>query len=387
MTSRARPRCEVHVDLDAIRHNVCLARELVGGAEVMAVVKADGYGHGAAPVARAALAAGATCLGVAYLEEGRRLRESVPHAPVVVLTDPLPGEEDDAVAHALTVTVSTADTVRRVAAAAHRADRQATVHLKIDTGLHRLGAPARDAGRLAVLAREHGLAVEGVWTHFALADDPRDPFVDTQLDRFHRAVDELRALGVRPRYRHAAGSAATAARPAARLDLVRLGALLYGIRPGPAVPHLDGLRPALAWYGTVVAVRRADRGERLGYGLKYRLDADTTLAVVGAGFADGLPRLLGNRGHLLVGGRRRRIAGAVGMSHTVVDCGDDDVAVGDRVVLLGADGDAEVGAEEYAGWSGSSVYEAVTRISPWCPRVYRGGGADGSGAEGRGAAR
>lgn len=377
-----RPRSEVHVDLDAVRHNLRLARQLTGGAEIMAVVKADGYGHGAARIARTAVDSGAACLGVAFTEEGLRLRESVRHAPVVVLTDPLPGEEYEAVAGGLTLTVSTEDAVARVAAAAERTGREAAVHLKVDTGLHRLGAPAEDAGRLAALARGRGLAVDGAWTHFAVADDPRDPFVDTQLERFHRALDDLHAHRVHPRYRHTAGSAAAMAQPSARLDLVRLGALLYGLRPGPAIPHMDGFRPALSWHGTVVAVRRTGRGERVGYGLKYRLDADTTLAVVAAGFADGLPRLMGNRGQVLIGGRRRRIAGAVSMGHTVVDCGDDPVAVGDRAVLIGADQDAEISVEEFAQWSGSSVYEVVTRISPSAPREYHDDGAQGRAEEG-----
>ncbi|MEV0222601.1 alanine racemase [Streptomyces sp. NPDC050704] len=366
------PRLRVDVDLDAVRDNVRRAGELVGEAEVMAVVKADGYGHGAHRIARTALDSGAACLGVAFVEEGLRLRESIRDEPVVVLTDPLPGEEPDAVAHGLTPTVSGEDSVRRVAAAADRLGRDTAVHLKIDTGLHRLGADPDEAGRVAALAVELGLRVEGVWTHFATADDPHSSFADTQLDRFHRALDDLRALGVRPRYRHAAGSAAAMARPAARLDLVRLGAVLYGIRPGPAVPHLDGFRPALSWRSTVVAIRRADKGERVGYGLKYRLETATTLAVVPVGFADGLPRLLGNRGQVIVGGGRRRIAGAVAMSHVVIDCADDPVAVGDEVVLLGAGQGTEISAEEFAQWSGSSVYETVTRISSTVPRRYLG---------------
>lgn len=375
-------RSAVHVDLDAIRDNVAAAGSIMGPSQVMAVVKSDGYGHGAGEVAGAALASGASAVGVAFVEEGVRLRAAVPEAPIVVFTEPFAGEEAEALWNRLTLSISSAAGAGRIAAAAERLGRPASVHLKIDTGLHRLGVASHEVPEVIGHARGLGLRIEALWTHFATADQPADPHLSLQLDRFLSAATAVPlAANAAPPVKHAANSAAALTEPRSRLDMVRLGAVLYGIRPGTSVPGLEKFRPALTWRSSVIAVRSEQRGERVGYGLRYRLDADSTIAVVPVGYGDGLPRALSNRGEVIVAGRRRRIAGAVGMSHTLVDCQQDPVRAGDPVFLLGrtdaGDGsgcDVEISTEEFAQWSGSSVYEVVTRISPGTPRYYQSRG-------------
>jgi alanine racemase len=257
-----------------------------------------------------------------------------------------------------------------VAAAARALSRRAEVHLKIDTGLHRLGTPPGEAADLARRVTKAGLRLGGVWTHLATADDPHGGFVEVQLGAFAKAVQEVEAAGGPVPCRHVANSAAALAVPGSRLDLVRVGALLYGIRPAAGAPGADRFRPVLTWRSSVATARAFGGGECVSYGRKYRLDGETTIAVVPVGFGDGLPRLLGNRGHVLIGGRRRRIAGAVGMSHIMVDCGDDPVGPGEPVVIIGRQGAEEIGAEEIAQWSGSSAYEVLTRISRSVPRIH-----------------
>ncbi|MFI9452000.1 alanine racemase [Amycolatopsis sp. NPDC052450] len=362
------PRSAVDVDLGAITSNLAAAKELVSGADVMAVVKCDAYGHGAAEVSQALDSAGVACFGVAFLEEALPLRAVVPETPILVFTEPAPGEEVAAIEAGLTPTIASSDGVARLAAAARSTPLD--VHLKIDTGLHRLGVAPEYAVEMALRAESSGLRVTGVWTHFATADDPGDPQLGVQRELFAATVERLRAAGVEPRQVHAANSSAALGDAGTHFTMVRLGAVLYGLRPGSSVPGLAGFRPAMSWRSSVVATQRVGEGERVGYGLRYRLETDSTLAVVPVGFGDGLPRLAGNRGRVIVHGDRRPIAGAVGMSHVIVDCGDTTVRVGDEVILLGRDGDTEITAEEIAQWSGTSVYEAVTRIAPGLSRRY-----------------
>lgn len=354
------------MDLAALRANLAQARTVVGSSAVMAVLKCDGYGHGAERVASELADAGVDWFGVAFLEEALPVRAVAPGVPILVFTELMPGQEEAARTARITPTVATFDGAERLAAAGPTA-----AHLKIDSGMHRFGADPREVVELATHARRLGLGLTGAWTHFATADRPGSPELDAQLDVFTRSVDGLRAAGVEIGDVHAANSAAAHGEPRARFTMVRLGAALFGLRPGASVPGFDAYRPVLSWESHVVAVRTVGRDERVGYGLRYRAARDSVLAVVPVGFGDGLPNLAGNRGEVIVGGRRRRIAGAVGMSHISVDCGDDLVRVGDPVVLLGGDGESAIGAEEVARWSGTSVYEAVTRIGPNSSRRYQ----------------
>jgi alanine racemase len=355
----------VEVDLEAIRHNVRALKP--AGAELMAVVKGSGYGHGDVAVARAAMEAGATWLGVALVEEGIALRDAGITAPVLVLSEFPPGSERDAVSAGLTPTVYSEEGIDAVAAAARGRDRRIAVHIKADTGMHRVGAwPPSAIVQLAAQAVDSGLVVEGVWTHFARAeDDP--PATREQLERL---ADVVRRLPARPRYLHAANSAATILHPRSHLDLVRPGIACYGLEPAPGVGASLGLRPALAWRSRVAMVRRLPAGEALSYGHSYRLERDATIATVPVGYEDGYARSLSSRADVLIAGRRRRVAGSVTMDQILVDCGDDPVQRGDEVVLLGRDGDEDIPAPELARLMGTISYELVTAIGERVPRVY-----------------
>jgi alanine racemase len=363
------------VDLDAIRSNVRALKP--PDARLMAVVKANGYGHGAVAVARAALDAGATWLGVALVEEGMELREAAIDAPILVLTEFPPGSERDALACGLTPTLYTDEGLSRLVSAAGASgspEGAPGVHVKIDTGMHRVGVAPSDAVGFVDRALRAGLRLEGLWTHFATADDPGDPFMSEQLRRFDAVAGALAAAGQpRATYLHAANTGAALASPATHLDLVRVGIGLYGIAPGPDVAGTTVLHPALAWRSTVAMTKRVAAGERVSYGLRYRLSRPSTIATVPVGYADGYSRLLAGKAAVLIRGRRLPVAGTVTMDQVLVDCGDEPVQAGDEVVLLGAQGGERIGAEEVAGWMGTIGYEVVCRIGERVPRVHVGG--------------
>ncbi|MFB3738634.1 MAG: alanine racemase [Candidatus Velamenicoccus archaeovorus] len=360
----------VEVDLDAIRHNVRLLKP--ADAELMAVLKADAYGHGDVPVARAALEAGATWLGVALVEEGIALREAGIDAPVLVLSEFPVGSEKEALSHALTPTVYSEPGVAGVADAASAMGRPVGVHLNVDTGMHRAGVwPPEAAVALAVRIVEAGLELEGVWTHFACSEEDRDGTL-RQLDRLRGTLEAIRAAGLEPRWTHAANSAAVILYPETHLDLVRTGAAIYGIDPGLGIGPRFGLRPALTWRSAVTLVRRLSAGERISYGWRYALERDANVATVPVGYEDGYARGLSSNADVLIRGRRYPVAGTVTMDAILVDCGDDEVAVGDEVVLVGEQGGERITAEELGAHLGTIGYEIVTAISERVPREYRG---------------
>jgi alanine racemase len=366
--TRFRPTV-AEVDLSAIAHNVRAMKP--DGTELMAVVKADGYGHGAAPVARAALGAGATWLGVALVEEGMRLREDGVDAPILVLSEFPPGSEKDALAAGLTPSVYSEAGLAGVAGAAEDVGRAVGVHVKVDTGMHRVGLyPPLAAVDLVRKLVDSGLSFEGLWTHFARAEE-EEKTTRAQLRELLAVAAALEAEGFAPRYRHAANSAAVVQLPESHLDLVRVGVALYGLDPGQGVGERAGLRPALRLRSAVSMVKRLPAGEGLSYGHVYRLQRDATIATVPIGYADGYPRGLSSRGEVLIRGRRRPVAGTVTMDHILVDCGNDQVESGDEVVLLGSQGDEAISAEEIAGLLGTITYEVVCSIGPRVPREYR----------------
>jgi alanine racemase len=367
--TRYRPTVAV-IDLDAIRHNVRALRP--PQAEIMAVVKAEGYGHGAVPVARAAADAGATWLGVALVEEGMELRRAGLSLPVMVLTEFPPGSEREALEANLTPVVYTDQGLAALAATAREMGRPVGVHVKLDTGMHRVGLPPDRALDFVRGLSAAGLEFEGLWTHFAIAEEPSHPFVARQLDTFLRTSERLAAEGLTPRYRHIANSAAVMALPRSHLDLVRLGVSLYGLAPGPAIEGGGDLRPALSLRTEVAMVKRVASGEAVSYGLRYRLASESTIATVPAGYADGYSRLLSERGHVLIRGRRYRVAGTVCMDQFMVDCGDDPVEPGDEVVLIGRQGNEAISADDVAEWMGTINYEVVCGISRRVPREYVG---------------
>lgn len=367
------------VDLGAIRHNAALVRRVVAPAALCAVVKASGYGHGAVAVAQAALEGGASWLAVALVEEGALLRTQGITAPVLLLSEPPADAMDDVVALGLTPTVYTYTGVEAAAKAVAAADprQPLTVHLKVDTGMHRVGVAANEAVSMVhAVAGHHELRLGGIWTHFAVADEPTDPFTAVQCDRFGAVVDEVARLGLRPPLVHAANSAGALAHPRSRRNLVRCGIALYGLAPSPALARTEPvaeLRPALSLRARVSFVRQVDAGEGVSYGLRRPLAGTSTVATVPVGYADGVPWRLGVAGgEVLIGGRRRPLAGAVTMDQIMVDCGDDaGVLPGDEVVLLGRQGRERVTAWDWAGLTGTIAYEILCGISPRVPKVYR----------------
>jgi alanine racemase len=370
----------VEVDLDAVRDNAAALAALAAPASLLAVVKADGYGHGAAPVARAALDAGATWLGVALVEEGIALRNEGIDAPILVLSEPPRAAADAVVAHDLTPTVYTPTGVealaKAVAASGDRAGAPLAVHLKIDTGMHRVGCAADDVSDLVdAISGSPELELGGVCTHLAVADEPDNPYTAAQLDRFDEILATLDAHGTRPGLVHAANSAGLLVHPRARYDLVRAGIALYGVPPAPDLASRVPLRPALSLRARVSHVKQLPAGSRLSYGLRYEIAEPSHIATVPIGYADGVPRNLGIAGgEVLVRGRRARIAGAVTMDQLMIDVGDAAVDVGDEVVLLGTQGDDEIDAGEWAAHLGTIAYEIVTGIGTRVPRRYVGGG-------------
>lgn len=361
----------VEIDLDAIRANAATIARRVRPAELCAVVKADAYGHGDVPAAEAALAGGAGRLAVALVEEGIRLREAGIDAPVLLLSEPPPEDAPTLVAAGLTPTVYRGCFLEAVAAAAEAAGVPQPVHVKVDTGMHRVGADADTAADLARrAAADPRLRLEGVWTHFAVSEVDHG-YTLTQLGELRSLVDRLTADGVEIPIVHAANTAAALDLPETRLDMVRVGLGLYGLRPAPQVaPDLE-LRPAMRIVSEVAFVRRLPTGARPSYGRVRPLAAPATVATVPVGYADGVARALSTTGEVLIGGRRLPFAGAVTMDQLVVDCGDLQVAVGDEVVLLGSQGDEEITAEEWAQRLGTINYEVVCRFGPRMPRRYR----------------
>ena len=364
------------IDLAAIAHNVTALREHVAPARLGAVVKADGYGHGAVEVSRAALAAGADGLGVALVEEGAQLRAAGIDAPVLLLSQPPLDEMRDVVELALRPTLYTAagiDAAADAVAAAGPDTAPLAVHLKVDTGMHRVGADPADAVALATrVASRPELCLEGLLTHCAVADEPDNPFTDEQLARFAEVRRALAAAGLEPAVVHAANSAAALLRPDARFDLVRCGIAIYGIEPAPGLDGGVDLRPAMSLKARVSHVKTVDAGEAVSYGLRHRFTRDTVVATVPIGYADGVRRSLGaDGGEVLIGGRRRPIAGTVTMDQITVDCGTDaSVTVGDEVVLIGSQGDHRITATEWAQLTGTIAYEIVCGIGPRVPRHH-----------------
>jgi alanine racemase len=365
----------VDVDLAAIARNVGVLIETVAPAAVWAVVKADGYGHGAAAVARRALEAGAEGLCVALVQEGVALRQAGIVAPVLVLAEQPESQLDELVRWHLSATVYTTRFVDALAAAAREgAGGSLPVHVKVDTGMHRVGAsPDEVVEVVRTLVAQPELQWTGLWTHLARADEPAAPTTGIQLDRLAAVEARLQEEGLPPPLVHAANSAGGLAWPAARRDLVRAGIAVYGIAPGPALRGVCvELEPALSLKARVSHARRVAAGEGISYGHATVTDTETTIATVPIGYADGVPRRLSAvGGEVLVRGRRCPLAGVVTMDQLMVDCGDHAVAVGDEVVLIGRQGSERITADDWAGALGTIAYEIVCGISSRVPRLYR----------------
>ena len=362
------------IDLSAVSANVSLACRLAGrDTQVMAVVKADAYGHGAVPVSKAALEAGATWLGVAVPEEAVPLRAAGITSRILVLGPIAPDQADLVVALDLDQTVcdpSLAEAVDRVARARGRV---ISLHLKVDTGMHRVGIRPQQVQSVAErIAALRSVRLVGLMTHLAAAEAEDPAFAREQLARFAEAERGLAAAGVRVSVRHAANSAALIFLPEARLDLVRPGIMLYGCHPRGRQRHIEPLlTPALRLRTVISHIQQVARGDSVSYGRTFVAPRDLCVATLPVGYADGYGRLLSNQGHVLIRGLRVPIVGRVCMDMTMVDATRASGArVGDEVVLIGRQGAEEITADDVAELQGTISYEVLCRIGPRVPRIY-----------------
>ena len=361
---------EVHTGL--ISHNVAIVAQRTAPVQVWAVVKANGYGHGAIQVANAALAGGATGLCVAIVDEGVALRRAGITAPILLLSEQPAELADLIVGYQLTPTVATTRGAAVLAASTAAADQTIKVHIKVDTGMHRVGvAPNETVSLASFVSSYESLTIEGVYTHFAVADDPSHPANAAQLSSFNTVLENLSSRGINPPLVHAANSAAALANEPSRFTMVRLGIAMYGLRPGAGVADLcAGLIPAMSLKARVSAVRWVEAGEAVSYGLVRPLAKGSLIATVPIGYADGVPRALGRTNvQVLLNGVPRTIAGTITMDQLMIDCeSDSSVMVGDEVVLIGKQGEHSVSADDWAEALGTIGYEIVCGISP---RIFR----------------
>ena len=375
------------VDLGAIDHNFRAIADLVRprtpdlrppssvlrprtSPQIIAVVKANAYGHGAAPVGLALERAGAAMLACADIEEGIALRSAGVRLPILVFGALGISDLDGVFEHGLTPTISTPSAARSLQAAAARRAAVLRCHLKIDTGMNRLGFRHDNLRRtLPELAASANLAIDAVYTHFATADDPESPAFALQRERFEQVGPVLESLGIRPRARHAANSAALLRDERVWYDFIRPGLLLYGAVPPPLAATVP-LRPALSLHTRIVHVKGIRPGEGIGYGLHGSVDRPMTVAVVPAGYADGLDRRLAGNGWMLVRGRRAPIVGSVCMDMTTIDVTGLDVSPGDEVVIIGDQGEESIGVREMAAAIGTIPYELLCRVGSRIERLY-----------------
>jgi alanine racemase len=365
----------LEIDLEAIVDNVREIRRFVGKeTEMMAVVKANAYGHGAARVGKVVLANGADRLGVAILDEAIRLRNYGITAPIVILGHTTNEEMEKVVRYDLIQTIYTVESAKALSQAAVWLGKEAVVHVKVDTGMGRIGFLPDDNSIRAIVDISYlpGIKIEGIYTHFASADDPDRSFTREQLASFREFVARLRQAGVRIPVLHAANSAATINLPEAHLNLVRPGLIVYGLYPSPCVDRKKlNLRPALSWKAIVTLVKDVPPGMSIIYGRTSRTAAPSVVATVPVGYGDGYPRALSNRGEVLVHGRRARGGGRGCMDQFMLDVTHiPGVKTGDEVVIIGRQGQGAVTAEEYASWWDTINYEAICMINERVPRVY-----------------
>jgi len=360
------------VNLDNIRHNVEFLKGLLPPECLfMAVVKANGYGHGGTEVSRAALDGGANRLGVALVEEGIRLRRAGFNCPIHLLFEPPPGAAAAVLENDLIATVYTDRMARALSEEAATRGVESRVHIKVDTGMHRVGIYPDEVAEFAGLLRGlTGIEVEGISTHFAVADRVGHPFTEGQMDRFEEAAAVAEEVLGKPLVKHAANSAAALSSSRSSCDMIRVGIAMLGLLPSPELAGDADLLPALSLTGEVALVKRVPAGEGISYGLRYAPERDTWIAVLPLGYADGFSRLLSGNAEVLIGGRRRPVVGAVCMDLIMVELGEEPVEPGTPFTVIGVEGDEEITADEIAGRMGTINYEVTCMISPRVPRVY-----------------
>lgn len=363
----------VEVDLGAVRHNVAALRALTApGTRFMAVVKADGYGHGAVPVAMAALEAGADRLGVATIAEAVELRAGGIVAPVQVLSEPPAESAETCLDHDIIPTVCTREFAGALGRAAAARGVVARYHLKVDTGMNRIGVRAEDAAAFAGMLSEFpGLSLEGTFTHFATADVPGDWDASRQLERFRHTIESMRSERLDPGIVHAANSPATILMGEAHLDMVRCGIAIYGLHPAESTKGLVDLQPAMSVRARATMVKRIGMGEGVSYGLTWRAGAPSTIATLPLGYADGLHRVLSNRIEVLCGGQRVSQVGRICMDQCMVEIPRGAQAErGTEFVVIGSQLDGAVAMDEMAGLAGTINYEIACAFGARLERVY-----------------
>ncbi len=361
------------IDLGAIRHNVRTLAALASPAKLCAVVKADAYGHGAVPVAEAALGGGASTLAVETVDEALDLRGAGIDTQILVLSEPHRDDLCEIVEFELTPVLSTPAGVRALACLVGPSPglRQLPVHLGVDTGLHGVGCPVDGAVALSTeISEQPELSLQGICTHFAVADQLAHPVTQHQLDQFIQLLEKIRANGVTVGVVHVANTVASLTMPHTHLDMIRCGSGIYGIEPAGALTGATALRPALAVKARVTRVQRFPAGTRISYGLHYELARAAHIATLPIGYASGVPRALATSGQVLLHGQRCAIAGNIMMDRLFVDAGEIDVRAGDEAVLLGKQCDQEISAIEWANRLGTIADEIVCSIGPRLRRAY-----------------
>lgn len=362
-----------YVDLDALRWNFRQVREKVGpGVRVLSVVKANAYGHGAREVAGALAAAGSESFGVATLEEGVELRAAGIRSPILVLAGVYPEQLEELVEHRLTPAVCETEMLRRMEAKAREHKVSLNFHLKVDTGMGRIGLPSAEVERwLPEMGRLEALKLEGLFSHFSQAESVEGHRTQSQLKAFQSVLERLHHAGYNPPWVHLANSAAVITLPSAHFTMVRPGLMLYGAYPSPAMASQVTLKPVLSWKTRVLQFKRVPKGSSISYGQTFVTRRESSIATLPVGYADGYSRLLSNRGAVLIRGQRAPIVGRVCMDLTMVDVTDIPGAEqGDEVVLLGAQGKATISADEMAGWAETISYEIFTSIGDRVPRIH-----------------
>jgi len=361
------------IALGALAHNLGqVRRRLEPSCQIIAIVKADAYGHGATTIAQTLEALAVARFGVATLDEGIALRQAGIRTPILVLAGAYPDQVDQFFDNSLTPVIHALESLAKLDLAVHSRKKALNVHLKIDTGMGRIGLLAAEVDSwLPKIKKLKALKIEGVFSHFSHAENVEGSYTTRQLRIFKTVVERLRAEGIAPSLVHLANSAATITLPAAYFDMVRPGLMLYGIYPSAAMASQICLKPVLSWKTRILQLKKVPAGSSISYGQTFVTKRDSLIATLPMGYADGYSRLLSNRGEVLVNGKRAPVAGRVCMDLTMIDVTDiEKIQPGDEVVLLGRQGDAEISADEMAAWTNTISYEILTSISNRVPRIH-----------------
>jgi alanine racemase len=367
-----RPTCCI-IDHDALRWNLSQIRARVGGAvKILSMIKANAYGHGAVAAAKTLGNAGSDAFGVATVEEALELRRAGIDKPILVVAGIYPDQVGEFLTHGLTPVIHDLDRTRELDQAVQERGTTLGVHLKIDTGMGRLGLRAEEADRwIRSIKNLRALTIAGVFSHFSYAESVAGDYTQSQLAIFRKVLDRLGAEGIGPPLAHLANSAATITLAASYFDMVRPGIMLYGVYPAPAMMKQITLKPVLTWKTKILQLKKVPAGASISYGQTFITQRESMIATLPAGYADGYPRLLSNRGEVLVRGQRAKVAGRVCMDLTMIDVTDiRNVQAGDEVVLLGRQGADEISADEIASWASTISYEILTSISARVPRIH-----------------